>query len=277
MKRIITIQDFSCVGNCSITAAIPVLSAAGIECCGVPTALLSNHTGFPTYYSVDLTEELEPIGKQLKREGIMFDGIYTGYIASVDQIKHIESLIRELRRPDAPLFIDPVMGDNGRMYAALSDDHPRYMREFIRRADIITPNITEACLLTGRSFNPCPALSEIKEMLHELCGMGVKFAVITGFSEKGRLGAVGCCEGELCECLTDKEDISCSGTGDVFASALFGAYLRGADCFEALDIATKFTYAAVRETAAAPDRRFYGIHFQSVLGEYIEMLRALRA
>lgn len=275
MKRIVTIQDFSCVGSCSLTAAIPVLSAAGVECCGIPTALLSNHTGFPTFYSIDLTDELEPIGNQLKREHIGFDGIYTGYIASVGQIEHIERFISEFRQPGTPLFIDPVMGDNGKMYAALTDDYPEHMRRFISGADIITPNITEACLLTGRSFNPCPTLHEIKEMLLELCGLGVKFAVITGFSEKGRLGAVGCCNGVFTEFLTPKKDVSCSGTGDVFASALLGAYLRGADYAQSLEIATKFTYAAVECTAAAPDRRFYGIHFQTVLGEYIRLLEGI--
>ena len=164
------------------------------------------------------------------------------------------------------------MGDNGKMYAALTDDYPERMRKFIEGADIITPNITEACLLTGRSFNPCPTLHETKEMLRELCGFGVKFAVITGFSEKGQLGAVGCFDGAFTECLTPKKDVACSGTGDVFASALLGAVLRGADYPQALEIATKFTYAAVEYTAAAPDRRFYGIHFQPVLGEYIRML-----
>lgn len=277
MKRIVTIQDFSCVGSCSLTAAIPVLSAAGVECCGIPTALLSNHTGFPSFYSIDLTDELRPIGEQLKREKIDFDGIYTGYIASAEQIGHIREFIRDFRKPGTPLFIDPVMGDKGRMYAALSDDYPQHMREFIAGADIVTPNITEACLLTGRSFNPCPTLHETKEMLTEICDMGVGFAVITGFSEKGQLGAVGCFNGEFCEFLTPKKDVACSGTGDVFASALLGSILRGADHAQALRIATEFTYRAVEYTASAPDRRFYGIHFQPVLGEYIRMLDGITA
>lgn len=272
MKRIVTIQDFSCVGSCSLTAAIPVLSAAGVECCGIPTALLSNHTGFPTFYSIDLTNELKPISEQLKREHIDFDGIYTGYIASSEQIELIGQFIGEFRKPGGMLLIDPVMGDNGKMYAALTNDYPERMRRFISGADIITPNITEACLLTGRSFNPCPTLHETKEMLSELCEMGVRFAVITGFSEKGQLGAVGCYDGVFAECLTPKRDVACSGTGDVFASALMGAVLRGADFAQALEIATKFTYAAVDCTSNASDRRFYGIHFQQVLGKYIEML-----
>lgn len=260
------------MGNCSLTAAIPVLSAAGVECCGIPTALLSNHTGFPEFYSVDLTDELQPISRQLKKENIDFDGIYTGYIASCEQVGLIEQFIREFRKPEAPVFIDPVMGDNGRLYAALTEDYPQRMRSFISCADIITPNITEACLLTGRSFNPTPTLHETKEMLKELCSLGVKYAVITGFSERGQLGAVGCFEGEFTECLTPRKDVACSGTGDVFASALLGAVLRGVDPAAALNIATKFTYAAVEYTAEAPDRRFYGIHFQPVLGEYIKML-----
>ncbi|MGN1339451.1 MAG: pyridoxamine kinase [Oscillospiraceae bacterium] len=277
MKRIVTIQDFSCVGSCSLTAAIPVLSAAGVECCGIPTALLSNHTGFPTFYSIDLTDELKPISSQLEREHIGFDGIYTGYIASVEQIELIQEFIRQFRKPGDLLLIDPVMGDNGKMYAALTNDYPERMRSLIAGADIITPNITEACLLTGRSFDPCPTLHETKEMLTELCGMGVHFAVITGFSERGQLGAVGCYDGRFTEFLTPKRDVACSGTGDVFASALMGAVLRGADYPQALEIATRFTFAAVDCTASAPDRRFYGIHFQQVLGQYIEMLNAAEA
>lgn len=277
MKRIVTIQDFSCVGSCSLTAAIPVISAAGIECCGIPTALLSNHTGFPTFYSVDLTEQLAPISDRLVHEHIEFDGIYTGYIASIEQIEHIKAFIERFKRKGAPIFIDPVMGDNGRMYAALTDDYPEHMREFIKGADIVTPNITEACLLTGRSFNPNPALHEIKQMLTEICDMGVKLAVITGFSEKGQLGVVGCCNGIFSEFLTPREEVACSGTGDVFASALMGAILNGISSEKAMEIATKFTYSAVKYTAEAPDKRFYGIHFQPVLGEYIAMLNKEKA
>ena len=139
MKRIVTIQDFSCVGSCSLTAAIPVLSAAGVECCGIPTALLSNHTGFPTFYSIDLTDELAPISDQLKREHIDFDGVYTGYIASIDQIEHIEEFIRRFRKPGDPLFIDPVMGDNGEVYATYTPEMCTRMRELCEIADIITP------------------------------------------------------------------------------------------------------------------------------------------
>ena len=152
MKRILTIQDFSCVGKCSLTAALPVISAAGIEACGIPTALLSNHTGFNTYYSHDLTDRISPIGRQLKAENITFDAIYTGYIASVEQMALISELLDEFRRQDTIVFVDPVMGDNGKLYSALSQEHSSHMMKLCRKADILAPNITEACMLTGMEY-----------------------------------------------------------------------------------------------------------------------------
>ena len=285
MKRIVTIQDFSCVGSCSLTAAIPVLSAAGVECCGIPTALLSNHTGFPTFYSIDLTDELAPISDQLKREHIDFDGVYTGYIASIDQIEHIEEFIRRFRKPGDPLFIDPVMGDNGKMYAALTEDYPARMRKFIEGADIITPNITEVALLLDEPFTPRISPEEIKGRLRRLSAMGPQTVVATsvplleGGRDPGRNASVIAYE--------RNEDrfwrIDCAyipahypGTGDTFSSVLTGSLIQGDSLSIALDRAVQFVTLGIRATfgQGLPSRE--GILLERILGSLFAPVSACK-
>ncbi len=274
MKRIVTIQDFSCVGKCSLTTALPVISAAGVEACGIPTALLSNHTGFDSFYSRDLTEELPPIGAQLKREKITFDAIYTGYIASIHQMKLISDFIGEFGE-NALIFVDPVMGDNGRIYSGLSQDYPENMLKLCRRADILSPNITEACLLLGMDYSPDIPRSGIEDMLKRLFALCGKYVFITGVREDGKIGATGFDGSCFHSCLMPHEDIVCAGTGDILSAAFLGAVMRGADFDSALDIAVSFTYEAVRITESDPERRFYGVQFEAALPYYIEKLGAI--
>ncbi|MBQ8171140.1 MAG: pyridoxamine kinase [Oscillospiraceae bacterium] len=272
MKRIVTIQDFSCVGKCSLTSALPVISAAGVEACGIPTALLSNHTGFPTFYSRDLTEELTPIGAQLRRESIGFDAVYTGYIASVRQMELISDFIDEFRGANTLIFVDPVMGDNGRIYSGLSGDYPQHMKKLCQKADILAPNLTEACLLLGKEYNADIPYEEICRMLRELYELCGKYAFITGVKRDDMIGAVGFDGVSFNDCFMIHEDIVCAGTGDILSAAFIGAVMRGAQFSEALDTAVKFTYEAVRLTAADPDRRFYGVQFELALPYYIEQI-----
>lgn len=274
MKRIVTIQDFSCVGKCSLTSALPVISAAGVEACGIPTALLSNHTGFETFYSRDLTEELPPIGTQLKRENITFDAIYTGYIASIHQMQLISDFIDEFGE-NALIFVDPVMGDNGRIYSGLSQDYPEHLLKLCRRADVLAPNVTEACLLLGRKYAPDISRGEIEEMLAELFRLCGRYAFITGVREGNTIGAVGYDGREFHSCFMPHEDIVCAGTGDILSAAFLGAVMRGADFNKALDIAVSFTYEAVRITENDPERRFYGVQFELALPYYIEKLAGI--
>lgn len=271
MKRIVTIQDFSCVGKCSLTTALPVISAAGVEACGIPTALLSNHTGFDSFYSRDLTEELPPIGAQLKREKITFDAIYTGYIASTHQMKLISDFIDEFGE-NALIFVDPVMGDNGRIYSGLSQDYPENMLKLCRRADILSPNITEACLLLGREYSPDLSRAEIEDMLKQLFRLCGRYAFITGVREGEKIGAAGFDGSSFHTCFMPHENIVCAGTGDILSAAFLGAVMRGADFDSALDIAVSFTYEAVRITENDPARRFYGVQFEAALPYYIEKL-----
>lgn len=273
MKRIATIQDLSCVGKCSLAAAIPVISAAGVECCGIPTALLSNHTGCSSFYIRDLTDELEQIAAQLIKLGVSFDAVYTGYIANSGQMDIISGLIDRLRGEDALIFIDPVMGDNGRLYPAITPDYAEKMRRLCAKADIVVPNLTEAYLLTGREYDPSPSPDDIRELLRGLVALGPSRAVITGaFGKPGETGAMGYDGSCFCGEFTPREDLSCSGTGDLFASALLGALMRGQDFAAAVSTAVRFTYEAVRRTIGDPSRRDYGVNFEQALPLYIKLL-----
>ncbi len=276
MKRIVTIQDFSCVGKCSLTSALPVISAAGVEACGIPTALLSNHTGFRTFYSKDLTDELVPVGRQLKTENITFDAVYTGYIASIHQMQLISDFIDDFGGGDTLIFVDPVMGDNGHIYSGLSADYPQHMRKLCEKADILAPNLTEACLLTGREYSPDITQYDAREMLQELFGLCGGYAFITGIRNGDEIGAVGYDGKQFHHSFMKHEDIVCAGTGDILSAAFLGAVMRGASHTEALDIAVDFTYEAVRLTALDPDRRPYGVQFEPALPRYIEMIAQIK-
>lgn len=277
MKRIATIQDFSCVGRCSLTVALPIISAAGIECCGIPTAALSNHTGFPSFYKHDLTDDLPKISDCIKSLGITFDAIYTGYIASVAQMDFIEEFIKDFRREDAPVFVDPVMGDGGRLYSQITDDYAEHMRRLCAKADIITPNLTEAALLLGEEYREAPSAAEVREMLKKLCLLGTGAAVITGVA---RIGADGAEEigfmaydgAEFYEKFSVKQQLECMGTGDVFASAMLAATVREKGFQRSLEIAAEFTAEAVAATAEDPERRFYSVNFEQALPKLIELM-----
>lgn len=272
MKRIATIQDFSCVGKCSLTAALPIISAAGIECCGIPTAALSNHTGFPEFYKHDLTGDIPKISDCLKSLGITFDAISTGYIASISQMELIEDFIEKFHTDGAPVFVDPVMGDGGKLYSQITADYAKEMRSLCAKADVITPNLTEAALLLGLEYNENPSESKVHEMLVSLVKLGAKSAVITGITHGKEIGFTAYDGMNFYEIYSEKQDLLCMGTGDVFSSAMLAAVVRGKSFEQALDIAAKFTSEAVRKTAADPERRFYGVNFEQALPLFIELL-----
>ncbi len=278
MKRIATIQDFSCVGRCSLTVALPVISAAGVECCCVPTAVLSNHTGFRSFYARDLTDDLGKFSGEFKANGITFDAIYTGYLATSSQVEYVLRFIGEFKRENAFVLIDPVMGDDGRLYERITDDYSEKMRLLCAEADVITPNLTEACLLLGREYHENPTESEIEEMLRGLTALGAKKAVITGIHDPFHAGRIGWYAIErdggerIFKSFAKKYDIPCMGTGDIFASAMLGAMVRGKGFSEALKIAEDFTSEAVAITADDPERRFYGVNFEAAIPLYIKLL-----
>lgn len=272
MKRIATIQDFSCVGKCSLTVALPIISAMGIECCGIPTAVLSNHTGFPSFYSRDLTDDIPKISEQLNVHKISFDAISTGYIATIEQMSLIEDFIREFRRADTLIFVDPVMGDYGRLYSQITEKYAEKMRGLCAHADVITPNLTEAFMLLGEEYDAHADREAIREMLKRLVGLGAKNAVITGV----QLGSEMVCTGfdgvNFHERRNIMYDVSCSGTGDLFSSVMLGAMVNGQSFAEALDLAVKISGEAARLTSLDPDRPFYGVNFEQTIPYLIGQL-----
>lgn len=278
MKRIATIQDFSCVGRCSLTVALPIISAAGVECCCVPTAVLSNHTGFPSFYTRDLTDDLDRFSGEFKANGITFDAIYTGYLATSSQVEFVLSFIEDFKRENSFILIDPVMGDDGKLYAQITEDYSEKMRLLCAEADVITPNFTEACFLLGREYHENPTEEEIEEMLRGLVSLGAKKAVITGIHDPFHAGQIGWYaieRGErIFKSFAKKYDIPCMGTGDIFASAMLAAMVRGKDFSEALNIAEYFTSEAVAITANDSERRFYGVNFEAALPLYIKLLNS---
>lgn len=271
MKRIATIQDFSCVGKCSLTVALPIISAAGIECCGIPTAVLSNHTGFPSFYSRDLTEDIPNICRELRNHRITFDAVSTGYIAGISQMGLVEEFIRGFRSENTLVFVDPVMGDDGRLYSQITDRYAEEMRKLCAHADIIAPNMTEACMLLGKEYKADPSCAELRGMLKGLSELGAKTVVITGIVRGGEIGCAAVDGSVFFEAYGEKQDVFCSGTGDIFSSVLLSAILRGKDFGRALDISVKFIAEAARFTAADPDRE-YGVNFEQALPYLIELL-----
>lgn len=268
MKKIAAVQDISCVGRCSLTVALPIISAMGVEACPLPTALLSTHTLLPEPYVRDLTETISGITEHWKKIGAAFDGIYTGYLGSLRQIEVISRFIDEFRG-EGFVFIDPVMGDHGRLYSGFSPEYVGRMAEFCGKGDIIVPNLTEACFMLGRDYiGEKYDRDDIKGILRELTGLGASKAILTGVSlEPGRLGAAAydSGSGEYFLCMGDRVQGSFHGTGDIFASVCVGALAKGESLGQAVERAVNFTCESIKATTDdLPDRRF-GVNFEKVL------------
>ena len=275
MKRILTIQDISCLGKCSITIALPVLSAMGIETVILPTALLSNHTLFPEYTKLDLEEQMMPSALMWKKNGVHFDAIYTGYLGSAREIEKTAAIIDLFREKDTLVFVDPVMGDNGKLYRGFADDYAARNTLLCSKADIVVPNITEACLLTGVSYRESYDERYLNELCSRLCGSGAKMAVITGASlTDGRTGVYGmdARTGKTFVYQNDKISTSYHGTGDLFASTAVGALLRGFSVSEAMRTAADHTADTIRATMEDPGNPWYGVNFESTIPDLIRKL-----
>ena len=271
-KRILTIQDISCIGQCSMTVALPILSACGHEVCILPSELLSTHTGgFSRPAVTDLAEAMEAIWQHWQREGILFDAIYTGYLGSVRAIENAQAIMDHILAPNGRIIVDPAMADHGRLYSGLSEEYAQKMQELALRADVMLPNITEAAMMTGMPFAENPDRTYILELLARLRGKDV---VLTGAGfEAGRTGAAIRENGEVSFCLHERMNCSLSGTGDIFASAMTGAYMHGKSLSEAVRIAGDYTLLCIRNTLENPAHR-YGVKFEPVLGQLIRMLEA---
>ena len=268
MKRIASIQDFSCIGSCSQTIALPVLSAMGVECAALPTALLSAHTAFDGFVSLDLTPQLPAIMAHWRAMHLRFDAVYTGYLASAEQVGLVGALLDGMDERPALTLIDPVMGDNGALYAGFSDAFPQAMRALCGRADVLTPNVTEACLLTGTAYSPVQDAAQTRRLLERLLELGCRAAVLTGLRVDGDM-AVAALQQDGTGTLVRTSYIPevFHGTGDLFASTCAGALVQGAPLERAVRLAADYVALTLRRTVQAPDRRWYGVNFQETLPE----------
>ncbi|HIW17118.1 MAG TPA: pyridoxamine kinase [Firmicutes bacterium] len=269
--RCAAIHDISCFGKCSLTVALPVLSAGGIECCCIPTAILSTHTGgFRGYTYRDLTDDIIPIARHWRSEGIALDAFYTGYLGSPSQVEIVRKVFHMLD-PDgeALRLVDPVMGDNGRLYSGFAPDFPVLMRELVREADVICPNITEAALLTDSDYRDGVHPEDyIRELVEKLADLGAKRIVLTGVQLcEGELGAA-VFEGGDTEFVSSRRvDGMYHGTGDVYASVLLTCLLNSRSLRDSAEFACRFTAKCVEVTKATMPDVNYGVRFEAVLPE----------
>ena len=276
MKRILTIQDISCLGKCSITVALPIISAMGVETTILPTAVLSTHTMFPDFTVKDLTDQLIPITDHWKSQGGKFDAIYTGYLGSAEEIEIAKKIFKEFGGDDTLIFIDPVMADNGKLYPAFDMEYAKLNAGLCGEADIIVPNITEACFMTDTEYKEEYDEAYILELLDKLAKLGAKKVVLTGASlSEGKTGVYGLdtVTGEKIIYQNDRVDASFHGTGDVFASVSVGAITRGLDLKTAFKIAADYTADTIRTTLENPAKPWYGVDFEATIPELVDTLR----
>ena len=267
-KRILTVQDISCVGQCSLTVALPILSACGLECCVLPTAMLSTHTAFRHFTNRDLTDEMAGIRKVWEKENLRFDAISTGYLGSAQQVAEVKAIMRSCLYPGAVRIVDPAMADNGRLYPAFDGDFVAAMRELCREADVILPNLTEACLLSGQSYRENYDEGYIAELLAALCeAVGSRTVVLTGIGyREGKTGVLVSENGSTDYYEHERLARSCHGTGDVYASVFTGALMRGSTVSRAARIAADFTVGCIENTVGDP-AHWYGVNFEGMLPE----------
>ena len=247
MKRVLTIQDISCLGKCSLTIALPVISALGVETVILPTAVLSTHTMFKNFTVKDLSDQLEPITKHWESEGVAFDAVYTGYLGTIEQIDQVRDIFRRFRGENTTVVVDPVMADNGKLYPAF---------------------------MTGMEYREEYDEGYIKEMLSALNDLGAGISVLTGVSlQKGKTGVMGYDRktGKYYVYQNDRVDASYHGTGDLFSSTCVGEMMRGLDWQDAMRIAADYTAHTIRVTLENPRKPWYGVDFETTIPDLLKM------
>ena len=267
--RIAAIHDLSCFGRCSLTIALPVLSAMGCQCCPLPTALLSAHTGFPGNTFLDLTVEMGRIADHWTAMDLQFDAIYSGFLGSADQVDTVARFFDTFKKSDTAVIVDPVMGDHGTAYRTCTPELCRGMRVLAENSDVITPNLTEAALLLDRPYEEVRQ-ADAYEVVRRLSLGGRRSVVLTGYSsEPGQTGTL-CFDrdsGESKAVQTPREPQDFSGTGDLFASVLAGGVARGVPLFQAAQAAADFVRDCIARTLAEGLTEQDGVDFEPLLGQ----------
>jgi pyridoxine kinase len=269
VKRVAAIHDLSGFGRASLTVVIPIISSMNHQVCPMPTAVLSTHTGgFKDYSFVDLTESMEAFAEHWKKLNLEFDCIYSGFLGSSKQIDILGKFIDEMKKDYTLTVIDPVLGDNGKLYETMNDEMVRKMRSLIKKADIITPNYTEAVLLLGEEYSQEISEDKIKDWLKRLSDMGPKIVIITSVPHKNNMTDV---------IAYNREDgrfwkVSCvyipahfPGTGDMFTSVIVGSMLKGDSLPMALDRGVQFITAAIRASYGFVYPQREGVLLEKVL------------
>ncbi len=270
MKKIAVINDLSGFGRCSLTAALPVISALGIECCPLPTAILSHQTGFSDFYCADFTDHLTPYIDVWKKQNVKFDAILTGYLASEKQVDIILNFIENFGE-NTLVFIDPVMADDGVLYDTYDEKLCGKVKRLTEKANIITPNLTELCILCGTDYKEISKdnnIQKIAEIASSLLSERLETVIVTGVKTQG----------EIINIIVDKNGTSTvkskllggsySGTGDIFSSVVCGALTKGMDIFDAVSLATNFIYCSIKNTPTEFSYEPNGVNFQ----KHLEML-----
>ena len=276
MKRIITVQDISCVGKCSLTVALPVISAMGVETAVLPTAVLSTHTAFKGFTFRDLTDDIEPVCSHWKQEKIRFDAIYTGYLGSFRQLDLMSKLFTDFGGSNTLIFVDPCMADNGKLYPGFTQEFAFAMAKLAGRADVIVPNLTEASFMLGIPYRPSGYDENyIKDILRKLAGLGAKKVVVKGVEfNNGKIGIMSydTGSGTFSSYFHEKLPTSFHGTGDIFASVCVGALMRGWTLEKAYTLAADYVVEAIKATVSHKDYNWYGVDFETVMPYLVKRL-----
>lgn len=272
-KKVLTIQDISCVGQCSLTVALPILSACGMETCILPSAILSTHTaGFSGFTFRDLTDDIPLIQKHWQKENIKFNAMYTGYLGSTKQIAYVKDILHTMGTENALRIVDPAMADNGKLYPAFDKEYVEAMKELCASADILLPNITEACFLVDAVYQESYDESYIQNLVKKLALLGAKTIVLTGVGyRQGKTGVVVYEKGKMEYYEHDKISKGCHGTGDIYASAFTGALMNDKSVFESARIAADYTVKCIINTQGDAEH-WYGAKFETALRDLIDML-----
>ena len=265
--RVLAINDISCVGKCSLSVTLPIVSACGITCDVLPTALLSTHTGgFEDYTFLDLTKEMERILPHWETLGLQFDIIYSGYLGNIAQIQTVKNIVERFLKPDGLFLVDPVMGDGGKLYAGFTQEFIAEMRELCSRADYILPNVTEACYLAGEPYGA--DIRRVFKTLQAVCPR----PIVTGLIENNRISVCYAMGGDMQKYSSENVTGFFHGAGDVFASALVGAIAKGKDEQTAVRLAADFTSAAIRRSAKEVADKRYGLNFEAEIFPFLKAL-----
>lgn len=276
-KKIALINDLSCIGRCSLTAAVPIISACGFNCVPFPTGIFSAQSEFDNFVCADLTDKMQPFADHWKNIGIRFDAVYTGYLANKNQAEIVKRFLIDFKKSDTFCIVDPVMGDNGEFYNGIDDSFVDEMRFLCSMADIITPNVTEAQMIAGVECTEAPYSTEhIKDLLIKLRSLGTPRIVITGIESDD--GQIGCAVYDSFThkanmFFTPKAEGRFPGAGDVFAASLVAAVMNGKEFTQAVQLAMTFACDCVEKTALSDEPRGFGLQFEPQIHKLITAVK----